>query len=200
MELRPGYKETAFGIIPEGWEVSDFEAIANVIDPQPDHRTPPEVSGGEPYIGISDFKDHNIVDWFGCRKIASKAVDKQQARFQIRDGDIIFGKIGTIGSPRFLPLASFRYALSANIILIQPKIEPYFVMAWLSSSIVQQHINQELHSTSQAAFGISKMRRVGIAVPPLPEQRAIATVLHDLDTLLAIAFGKAWKRKELMMS
>src|SRR5260370_24966094 len=152
MEVKPGYQQTEVGVIPEGWEVSNFDAIADIIDPQPDHRTPPEVAVGEPYIGISDFKEHDIVDWNGSRKIISKAVDKQQARFQIREGDIIFGKIGTIGSPQFLPLTSFRYALSANIILIQPKIEPYFVMAWLTSSLVQQNISQELHSTSQAAF------------------------------------------------
>jgi type I restriction enzyme S subunit len=70
-------------------------------------------------------------------------------------------------------------------------------MAWLSSSIVQQHINQELHSTSQAAFGISKMRRVGIAIPPLPELRAIATVLHDLDMLLGTLDRLVAKKREL---
>jgi type I restriction enzyme S subunit len=197
MGVRPGYKQTEVGVIPEEWEVSNFAAIAEIIDPQPDHRTPPEASLGEPYIGISDFQNHNTVDWNGCRKIISKAVDKQQASFKIREGDIIFGKIGTIGSPRFLPLTSFRYALSANVILIQPRIEPYFVMAWLTSSTAERSISQELHSTSQAAFGINKMRCLPIALPPLPERHAIAAALSDVDALLEALERLIAKKRDL---
>jgi type I restriction enzyme S subunit len=183
--LKPGYKQTEVGIIPEDWEISNIGSIANIIDPQPDHRTPPEVFGGEPYIGISDFTSDNNVNWDSCRKIISKAVDKQRASFQLQEGDIIFGKIGTIGSPKFVPVTPFRYALSANIILIKPKINPYYVMAWFKSYQVQKLINQELHSTSQAAFGINKMRHLQIPLPPtLEEQRAIAEALSDADALI----------------
>jgi restriction endonuclease S subunit len=197
MAVKTGYKLTEVGVIPEDWEVPNLDAIANIVDPQPDHRTPPEMSGGEPYIGISDFQDHGLIDWNGCRRVISKAVDKQQARFQICPGDIIFGKIGTIGSPKFLPLTSFRYALSANIILVQPEIEPYYVMAWLTSSIVQQNINQELHSTSQAAFGINKMRCLPIALPPSSERRAIAAALGDVDALLGALDRLIAKKRDL---
>lgn len=184
MEVKPGYKQTEVGVIPEDWKVCIIGNIADIIDPQPDHRTPPEISGGEPYIGISDFTGDNFVDWNNCRKIIPKAVDKQQASFHICLGDIVFGKIGTIGSPKFLPITPFRYALSANIILIKPKIAPYFVMAWLRSNLVRKNINQELHSTSQAAFGINKMRSLLIPLPRPAEQRAIAEALSDADALI----------------
>ena len=184
MELKAGYKQTEVGIIPEDWEISSMNTIADIIDPQPDHRTPPETGNGEPYIGISDFIDDNSVDWIGCRKIIPMAVHKQQTNFQLESGDIIFGKIGTIGSPKFVPITSFRYALSANVILIKPKITSYFVMAWLKSNIVHKLIHQELHSTSQAAFGINKMKGLAVPVPPFPEQTAIASALSDMDALL----------------
>ena len=176
-----GYKSTDIGILPKDWKVVTFDKIADIIDPQSDHRTPPEISGGEPYIGISDFINDSFVDWDGCRKIISKALDKQQKSFQICNGDIIFGKIGTIGFPKFLPITSFRYALSANVILIKPKIAPHFLMSWLKSSWVQKQIDRKLHSTSQAAFGILKMRDLLIPLPPLPEQKAIAQILSDMD-------------------
>jgi type I restriction enzyme S subunit len=184
MEVSPGYKQTEVGNIPEEWGVSAFESVARIIDPQPDHRTPPEAFGGDPYIGISDFLDDRSVNWDACRKVMPKAADKQRRSFQIRFGDILFGKIGTIGSPKFAPVTPFRYALSANVLLIQPRIEPHFVMSWLQSSTCQSAINGELHSTSQAAFGINKMRRVKIPLPPEPEQRAIAEAFGDADALL----------------
>ena len=185
MELRPGYKRTGVGVIPEEWQVVTLECAAQIIDPQPDHRTPPEIMGGEPYIGISDFINDSAVNWDASRKIISKAVDRQYARFQIRDGDIIFGKIGTIGVPKFVPVAPFRYGLSANVLLLQPQVEPYYLMSWLRSDTFQKAVTAELHSTSQAAFGINKMRRMLIALPPPPEQRAIAETLSDVDALIA---------------
>jgi len=57
-------------------------------------------------------------------------------------------------------------------------------MSWFRSTTCQEAITGELHSTSQAAFGIHKMRRVLIPVPPKTEQRAIATALSDVDALL----------------
>jgi len=107
MEVRPGYKLTDVGIIPQEWEVSALGSVAKIIDPQPDHRTPREAVGGDPYIGISDFTDDLTVDWDASRKIVPAAIDKQQLSFRLRPGDIIFGKIGTIGSPKFLPAAHF---------------------------------------------------------------------------------------------
>ena len=55
MTVKQGYKLTEVGVIPEDWEVIEMERVAGIIDPQPDHRTPPESAHGEPYIGISDF-------------------------------------------------------------------------------------------------------------------------------------------------
>ncbi|MDR7056804.1 type I restriction enzyme S subunit [Pseudomonas koreensis] len=197
MAVKPGYKQTEVGIIPEDWELVTLESVAKIIDPQPDHRTPPEASGGEPYIGISDFLDQNTVNWDTSRKIIAKAVDKQQSSFRIRSGDIIFGKIGTIGLPKYAPITPFRYALSANVLLVQPTIEPHFVMSWLRSRTCEKAIIGELHSTSQAAFGINKMRRLGIPVPPEPEQRAIALALSDVDALMGALERLIAKKRDL---
>jgi type I restriction enzyme S subunit len=184
MEVKTGHKQTEVGLIPEDWGVVNLECAAGIIDPQPDHRTPPECAGGDPYIGISDFLDDYIINWDESRKIIPTAVDKQRSRFQVRSGDIIFGKIGTIGMPKFVPASHIRYGLSANVLLLQPKVVPFFLMAWLRSDTFQRAVNSELHSTSQAAFGINKMRRMLIPAPPEPEQRAIAEALGDVDGLL----------------
>ena len=196
--INPGYKQTEVGVIPEDWEVSLLESVAQVIDTQPDHRTPPEATNGEPYIGVSDFLDDYTVDWSRSRKVISRAIDKQRASFQLNPGDIIFGKIGTIGLPRFVPTASFRFGLSANVLLIQPAIDPYFLMEWLKSNICQRAISRELHSTSQAAFGIKKMRRVSIPIPPsISEQHAIASALSAVDDLIGALDQLIAKKRDL---
>lgn len=180
-----GYKQTEVGVIPEEWDVATIEELADIIDPQPDHRTPPESSNGEPYIGISDFINSREVDWTTSRKIISKAVDKQEKCFQLQKGDIVFGKIGTIGVPKFVPQMPFRFALSANVILLQPKnVEPIYLMGFFYSELFQKTLKSELHSTSQAAFGMNKMRLIKLPLPPKEEQTAIANVLSDTDALI----------------
>jgi type I restriction enzyme S subunit len=180
-----GYKQTDIGVIPEEWKVATIEELAAIVDPQPDHRTPPESSNGEPYIGISDFINSKEVDWTSSRKIISKAVDKQEKSFQLKKGDIVFGKIGTIGVPKFVPQVPFRFALSANVILLQPKkIEPVYLMEFFYSELFQKTLKSELHSTSQAAFGMNKMRLIRLPLPPSKEQTAIASALSDVDALL----------------
>lgn len=180
-----GYKQTEVGVIPEEWNVATIEELADIIDPQPDHRTPPESSNGEPYIGISDFINSREVDWTASRKIISKAVDKQEKCFQLQKGDIVFGKIGTIGVPKFVPQVPFRFALSANVILLHPKnVESIYLMGFFYSEFFQKTLKSELHSTSQAAFGMNKMRLIKLPLPPKEEQTAIANVLSDSDALI----------------
>ncbi len=183
-EVPVGYRKTEVGVIPEDWDVVTMDQATIIIDPQPDHRTPPERVGGEPYIGISDFLSEKVVDWESSRKIISVAVDKQEYRFRLKQGDIIFGKIGTIGVPKFVPVVPFRYALSANVLLLQPKVEPNFLMSYLCSEFFLKSVYSELPSTSQAAFGINKMRRMLIPIPAPKEQTAIATALSDVDALI----------------
>ncbi|MEG4988664.1 restriction endonuclease subunit S [Microcoleus sp. BR0-C5] len=175
------FKDSPLGRIPKDWEVDKFEKLAEAIDPQPDHRAPPEVNDGEPYIGVGDFRPDGSIDFNGCRKVSSAAVTKQQQRFSIEPGDIIFGKIGTIGLPKFLTQIGRRYALNANTVLIKPRGCASFVMWLLESNFVEQQIQFETHSTSQPAFGILRIRAMLVPIPKPEEQIRIAAVLdvHD---------------------
>ena len=111
------YKESELGWIPKEWEVEDIGEVAGVIDPQPDHRTPPEVEDGLPYIGMGEVRADGSIDFFGARKVSRAVLEKQCRSFDIYPEAFIFGKIGTIGNPTRVPPQRF-YALSANIILI----------------------------------------------------------------------------------
>jgi len=111
------YQETPIGWIPKEWNFAQLDVVADVIDPQPDHRTPPEQIDGVPYIGIGDFDEYGQVDFQKCRKVIPQAFQKQRLRFTAKDGDVIYGKIGTIGNPK--TLNDGDYAVSANVVLIQ---------------------------------------------------------------------------------
>ncbi len=174
------FKTSPLGPIPQEWEVVRLERIADAIDPQPDHRAPPEVRDGEPYVGVGDFNPDGSINFESCRKVALEAVFKQQKRFQIEEGDVLFGKIGTIGVPRQLP-HSVRYALNANTVIIKPKENAYFLFSCIRSPLVEDQIKLQTHLTSQPAFGIQKIRALLIPKPSEDEQRQIAEILEVQD-------------------
>ena len=173
------FKDSPLGRIPVEWDVGVLGDIVGAVDPQPDHRTPAEVKEGIPYIGVSDFRKDGSIDFDRSRKVSMKAFEKQRESFHIAEGDFVFGKIGTIGLPRRLPIGR-NYALSANVILLQPYETKSFVYWWMESPIAERLVDLELHTTSQPAFGIKKMRLFKIPMPSEGERVRIGDILDDL--------------------
>lgn len=192
------FKDSPLGRIPKEWEVKKMGDLILAIDPQPDHRTPAAVSDGVPYVGISDVLENGEIDIKSCRKVGFNVLEKQQRLFTVDSGDIIFGKIGTIGKPKVLPLFSKHpFTLSANIILIKPHECPDFVYWSLISSYVEDQVNLAIHSTSQPAFGMQKIRDLDI-LTPLPEERdRITSKLDKLNKVVQSEKVKLLKYQSL---
>ena len=158
--------------------------VANSVDPQPSHRTPPVEEGGIPYVSIKDcdYKTGKI-DFEGARKVSPKVLEEHMNRYTLHDGDFVVGKIGTIGNPVFAP-ARNDYTLSANVVLVQPNSElvsPYFLKYSFESDFVERQFAEAKNSTSQAAFGIQKVRTVEVMNPDLDVQREFEIFVKQVD-------------------
>ena len=158
--------------------------VANSVDPQPSHRTPPVEEGGIPYVSIKDcdYKTGKI-DFEGARKVSPKVLEEHMNRYTLHDGDFVVGKIGTIGNPVFVP-ARNDYTLSANVVLVQPNSElvnPYFLKYSFESDFVERQFAEAKNSTSQAAFGIQKVRTVEVMNPDLDVQREFEIFVKQVD-------------------
>lgn len=167
---RQAVLKDAFSCLPETVEM---DKIADMIDPQPSHRTPPEYENGIPYIGIGDIDYQNKkINFEDARKVSPEVLDEHLHRYIIHKGDFVMGKIGTIGKPYKIPDEQ-NYALSANVILIQPnkeKIYPEFLFWQFSSSLVTKQLTLGAKATSQPAFGIKKARLLSIKICELEKQ------------------------------
>ena len=158
--------------------------VADTIDPQPSHRTPPIDESGIPYISIKDcdYKT-GMIDFEGARKVSRKVLEEQSKRYTLHDGDFVIGKIGTIGNPVFIPPRD-DYTLSANVVLVQPNnnlVSPYFLKYSLESDYVDRQFAEAKNSTSQAAFGIQKVRTIKVMNPDLKIQRKFDNFVKQVD-------------------
>lgn len=165
----------------QAWSEIILKDAANIIDPQPSHRTPPVVEDGVPYIGIGDLMADGSINFERARKVSFDVLKEHNERYKLKEGDFLFGKIGTLGKATKLPM-NIDYTLSANVILIQPLLDvvlPKFLTFFLSAPATMNEVAKQSNSTSQAAFGIKKMRAFKCELPVLKEQTEIVRLVEQ---------------------
>ncbi|WP_325893703.1 restriction endonuclease subunit S [Grimontia sp. NTOU-MAR1] len=177
------YHKTRLGMLPKEWDIGLLEEIAPVIDPQPDHRTPPQVKEGIPYVGVGDFTWDERIDAKKCRKVSRNAYLKQQSRFKVEMGDVIFGKIGTIGQPKVIR-EDGEFALSANVLLIKSGMKGHYIRDVLVSQYTLAQLDKIVNVTSQPAVGIQTMRELMIPMPDAIELELINSKLQSLESYI----------------
>lgn len=197
------FKDSPVGRIPKAWDVVNVGSLLEVIDPQPDHRTPPEVENGIPYVGLGDIDKSGVINFSSARKVPEAAFDKQCRSFDIHKGAFIFGKIGTIGNPSILPNNRF-YCLSANVILITcSDIDLLmFIYQIFTSELINEQVKQQTNTTSQPALGIKKVRDFLVPYPSKEEMRALVNTLTSIDQRIAkldLKFAKYKLNKKALM-
>ncbi|MEG4407995.1 restriction endonuclease subunit S [Microcoleus sp. MON2_D5] len=168
--------------LPKTWQWLDTELIADVIDPHPSHRTPPEVRDGVPYIGMGDINKQLEINFNDARKVSKEVFKEHTERYALKLGDFIFGKIGTLGQPVKLT-EPFNYTLSANVVLIQPHtkvVHSDYLYLYMTGPVMDKILSSSSRVTTHAAFGIKRMRKLPVPLPPLAEQKRIVAKVDEL--------------------
>lgn len=166
------YQDSPLGPIPKEWTAEAVESKIQVIDAQPDHRTPPAVLTGYPYIGIGDVSPTGEIMFEAARKVSADAFNKQFRSFDIHPGAFIFGKIGSLGFPTRIPHER-NFAISANVVLFTGTIREHidFVFWLCNSQWISRSMADATNTTSQPALGIQKIRKFRIPWPTSSDER-----------------------------
>lgn len=184
MEVKPGYKQTEVGFIPEEWEVSGLQQACRETITYGIVQCGPHIRDGIPYIRVSDMDEPELAVEAMLR--TSKSIASKFARSTVEEGDLVYALRGKLGEVRQVraPLAG------ANLTQGTARLSPndrvasdYFVWAMRDPRAVRQAA-LEAKGTTFREITLADLRRIKVLVPPLPEQRAIAAALSDVDGLL----------------
>jgi type I restriction enzyme, S subunit len=180
MDMRPGYKQTDVGVIPEEWVVKRLGDLATIRDGT--HQTPSYVPDGVPFYSV----EHVTSGDFTRTKFISPEEHQFLTRsYKIERGDILMTRIGSIGDCRLVDWdvdASFYVSLA---LLKVRGADAAFVSQYSECKAFKAEV--ELHSLPSATpkkINLGPISDIRIPIPPLSEQRAIATALSDVDALL----------------
>ena len=98
MELKPGYKQTEVGVIPEEWEVVELADAARVVDSL--HLTPNFVDDGYPMVRVTDIKPGNL-SFVGTLMVTPAVFAEFTKNYRPKRGDIVLSRVGSYGVSSF---------------------------------------------------------------------------------------------------
>jgi type I restriction enzyme, S subunit len=184
--VKPGYKQTEVGVIPEEWEVAPIRQKGEVLTGK---ALAVEAPGKKrPYLRTKNVFDGRIdID----DVLTMPMTDEQFAQFQIRNGDVLLNEgqsIELVGrcamyqdeypEPCAIQNALLRFRARAGV---SEKFASYLFRYCQHTGVFARIA---LQTTSVAHLGGSRFEKLRLAWPTEPEQRAIAEALSDVDGLL----------------
>jgi len=192
MELKPGYKETDVGVIPDDWEILKISDITKEISMGPfgsDIKVSNFVKEGVPVLSGKNVQKEKLDDEFHNFVTPEKARSLKKA--VAKRGDIVVTHRGTIGQISYIPNYSRyeKYVISQSqfrLHIDQQKSTPEWVVHYFHSDSGSRRLLEKKGHTGVPAIAqaTTTFRSLFLPVPPIPEQRAIATALSDVDALL----------------
>ena len=177
MEVKPGYKQTEVGVIPEDWYARPLGDIGGVRMCKRVFKHQTRKIGDVPFYKIGTFGD--VPDAF----ISQELFDEFKTKYSFpRKGDVLISAAGTIGRTVVYDGAP-AYFQDSNIVWIDS--DP--------SKATNEYLRHYYHVTKWSVshggtvarlYNDNLKTKIYVATPPLLEQRAIATALSDADALL----------------
>jgi type I restriction enzyme S subunit len=179
MEVKPGYKQTEVGVIPEEWDVRTIGEMFRLINGcafKPDDWKP----SGIPIIRIQNLNDPSAEFNYSQMPVPERNC--------IEAGDLLFAWSGTLGSSFGARVWSGPSGvLNQHIFkVLMDEQQVTLPFSLLVFARVEEDIAKQAHGFKASFVHVKKsdLVKVGLPLPPLPEQHAIALALSDVDGLL----------------
>lgn len=195
--LKDGYKQTEVGVIPGDWEVLYLSDISKKIT-DGEHVTPIRTKQGYFLLSARNVLNGRIdvqdVDYVGTNEFL-----RIRQRCNPEPGDVLISCSGTIGRVAVVP-HDFECVLVRSAALAkidQSKADSFFIQFWLQSKKAQGQISYSVNQGAQPNLFLNHIERLNCPLPLLPEQRAIATALSDVDALLAAQDKLIAKKRDI---
>jgi type I restriction enzyme S subunit len=186
--MKPGYKQTEVGVIPEEWEVKSIRDFASIktgpfgtllkADEYSGSDGVPLISVGEVGAGRFRITEHT--------PLVPEKVVRRLPQYVLRAGDIVFGRKGAVDRSALVTQAEDGWFLGSDGISIRPtvKYHPPYLAAQFQRNEIQTWLLQNAIGTTMASLNQGILSRVQVPYAPIPEQIAIAEALGDVDALL----------------
>jgi type I restriction enzyme, S subunit len=168
------------GEVPAHWLVAPLSVFVSRVtygftNPMPTTDDGPfMVTAKDIHDGRINYATARHTSWNAYNNAIS---DKSRPRL----GDVLLTKDGSIGRVAICDRANV--CINQSVALIQPTeaTDPRFLKYLLQAPYYQNQMERDSDGTTIKHIYITRVDKMQVAIPPLPEQRAIAHILGSLD-------------------
>ena len=186
IRLSAKMKQTELGEIPEDWEVKNInkECIIKARIGWQGLKSTEYLDSGD-YILITgtDFYS-GFINWKSCSYVSKWRFD-QDKNIQIKRGDVLITKDGTIGKVAFLNEIPMQGTLNSGVFVIRPKnhdkIDSVFLSLIFKSFWFDSFLEQITSGSTIVHLYQKDFVKFNFPLPSKEEQNAIANVLSSMD-------------------
>ena len=185
--MRPGYKQTEVGVIPEDWEVQPLGALTEPKRPISYGivQTGQNIPNGVKCLRVVDIEDGRInkADLI----TTTKAISDAYRRTILRAGDLVTPLRGKVGDVALVDedLAGSNLTRGVAVIAIRPDLNALFFKQFISSVTTRGRLEQSMNGSALQEVPIATLRAFKVVFPSTKaEQEAIAEALSDTDGLI----------------
>ncbi|MBK3867573.1 hypothetical protein GFL09_07685 [Pseudomonas stutzeri] len=199
MEVRPGYKQTEVGVIPEDWVVLKLPEVS-WFQEGPGLRNWQFTRSGMKVINVTNL-DGGVLNLDKTdRHISMSEFNQAYHHFAIDAGDFVMASSGNSYSKAAV-VRQQDLPLVMNTSVIRFKalktLDYGFLWVFLNSPQFKDQIDLMITGGAQPNFGPFHLKRINVPVPPLTEQYTIAKALNDIGTLLRALERLIAKKRDL---
>lgn len=162
MELKPGYKQTEVGVIPEDWDVCSLNDLSTMKS------------------GIS-ITSANIDQYSKFPCYGGNGLRGYTTQYTHDGAYALIGRQGALCGN--VLRVDGQFFASEHAIVVTPLQRTD--INWLTFVLGVMHLNRYSESSAQPGLSVSKIQKLTVATPPIKaEQTAIASALSDADALI----------------
>ncbi|CAN5622889.1 hypothetical protein BH23CHL10_BH23CHL10_17170 [soil metagenome] len=136
---------------------------------------------GVPIVRVTDVRGGRIASDRPLR--VAPEVEASYARTRLQGGELLVTLVGTVGESAIVPpqLEGWNVARAIAVIPIRDDIGARWVHWALQDPAAKRFIADRVNTTVQTTLNLRDLAELPIQLPPIEEQRAIASVLGALD-------------------
>lgn len=210
IECYQAYKDSAvkwLGEVPKHWEIyrakDTIKRIGNGVTPR---------GGSEVYVdsGIPLLRSQNVYD-DGLRienvSFIPIEIHEEMRNSQLKANDILINITGaSIGRTCIVPTNFGAANINQHIAFLRIKawFNAFYISLFLKSHFIKTYIQIEQNGASKEAFNLNQIANIPLVLPPLKEQKSIATYLDtktaQIDRKIDLLTQKASSYAELKRS
>lgn len=183
-----GYKKTEIGLLPQNWEVKTIGKISTPkarIGWQNLRKEEYMESGLYMLITGTDFEDGRV-NYSTCKFVSENRYE-QDPNIQVKNGDVLVTKDGTLGKVAIIKGLNFKATLNAGVFVLgnlSSSINNEFLYQYLSTNRLMKYAERTSTGGTIQHLNQGVLVDFPIPVPPVEEQARIAAALSDIDDLI----------------